>query len=131
VPLVIDQLVQRHPGLVFHVITADPVELSTHSLPQRHIELALGALPAAPPANVAAEVLFEDRQVVMAGIDSPLEHRRKLTLADLIDEHWVLPPPGSAPRRYIDEAFVAHGFNSPPHQSQSSTYRSSWSLFAA
>lgn len=113
VPLVIDQLVQRHPRLLFDVITADPDSLSTQALPQRRIELALGALPAALPADIAADYLFEDRQVVMAGIDSPWVRRRKVALADLIDQPWILPPPETPARRYIDDAFVAHGFQPP------------------
>ncbi len=112
VPLVIEGLVRRHPRLHFHVTTADPISLA-EELPKRTIELAMSAIPAQLPAEIAAEQLFEDSQVVMAGLDSPWARRRKLRLADLVDASWVLPPLGSPARHYINEAFVAQGLAPP------------------
>jgi DNA-binding transcriptional LysR family regulator len=112
VPLVIEGLVGRHPRLHFHVTTADPISLA-EELPKRTIELAIGAIPAQLPAEIAAEQLYEDGQVVMAGLDSPWARRRKLKVADLVDASWVLPPLGSPARHYIDEAFVAQGLVPP------------------
>ena len=116
VPLVIERLSQRHPRLEFPVITADPVSLTAEELPRRNIELAIGAMPASPPADIETEHLFEDRQVIMAGINSPWVRRRKLILADLLHEPWVLPPPDSPARRYIDDAFLALGLEPPTAQ---------------
>jgi DNA-binding transcriptional LysR family regulator len=116
VPLVIERLIRRHPGLQFHVMTADPVSLTAHELPQRRIELALGAIPVDLAAEIEAEHLFEDTQVVMAGINSPWARRRKLGLRDLLDAPWVLPPLDSPARRYVDDAFVAQGLSPPVAQ---------------
>ena len=116
VPLVIERLSQRHPRLEFRVITADPVSLTAEELPRRNIELAIGAMPASPPADIEIEHLFEDRQVIMAGINSPWVRRRKLILADLLHEPWVLPPPDSLARRFIDDAFLALGLEPPTAQ---------------
>jgi len=57
VPLVIDRLSKQHPRLVFHVMTADPVSLTEQALPQRAIELALGAMPVAPPPDPSSRVV--------------------------------------------------------------------------
>src|SRR5882762_8821712 len=38
------------------------------------------------------EFLFEDSYVVAAGAQSPWARRRRIALAQLINEQWVLPP---------------------------------------
>ena len=113
VPLVIERLAPRHPRLQFHLTTADPVTLATIELPQRSIELAVGAIPAELPADIQAETVFEDSPVVMAGSGSPWVKRRNLRLADLVAGPWVLPPARSAARMNIDAAFVAQGLPAP------------------
>jgi hypothetical protein len=40
--------------------------------------------------------------------------RRKLTLADLIGERWILQPPGHPIQGRIDKAFHTQG-REPPH----------------
>ena len=113
VPLVIEGLLRRYPALHFHVMTADPVALATVELPRRTIELGMSAIPLELPADIEAEPLFDDVQVVMAGNNSPWARRRKLRLIDLLAERWVLPPVGSPGRRYIDAAFDAMGLIPP------------------
>ena len=44
---------------------------------------------------------------------SPWARRRKVDLADLIDEPWILAAPDSWNYRIITEAFRARGFNIP------------------
>jgi DNA-binding transcriptional LysR family regulator len=39
--------------------------------------------------------------------------RQKVDLAELIDEPWVLPPPGSWMRSFVAEAFQAKGLGMP------------------
>lgn len=113
VPRVIADLVRRHPRLKFHVMTADPMALAAVELPQRSIELAMSAIPLELPADIEAEPLFEDAQVVMGGSHSVWARRRKLRLADLLEASWVLPPVDSPGRRYIDAAFNAQGLVPP------------------
>jgi len=120
VPLVIERLGQRHPRLNLHVMTADAVTLASEALPSRSIELAMSAIPAQLPADIDAELLFEERGVIMAGVNSPWARRRKLALSDLLEASWVLPPSNSVARRHIDEAFMAQGL-SPP-EAQVATY---------
>jgi DNA-binding transcriptional LysR family regulator len=59
------------------------------------------------------ETLFDDRFVVMADAQSKWTRRRKLALADLMNELWVLPPAESIPGSYIAQAFRASGFDPP------------------
>jgi DNA-binding transcriptional LysR family regulator len=114
VPAVIDRLSQRYPRIVFNVVTADPATLAEGDLRKRNIELAIGATPGASAgADIALEVLFEDRHVVMAGAGSKWLRRRSIALADLVDEPWILPPLDSVSGRHIADAFRAHGLEPP------------------
>jgi DNA-binding transcriptional LysR family regulator len=120
VPTVIDRLVRKYPRLIFHVVTADPAALTSRELPERNVELAIGATPGPTiGADIATEVLFDERQVVMAGAKSKWVRARKLALADLVHERWILPPPDSIAGFHIAEAFRASGLAPPAAQVQS------------
>jgi DNA-binding transcriptional LysR family regulator len=45
--------------------------------------------------DLNAEVLFDDELVVAAGSNSRWARRRNIELAELINEPWILPPPGT------------------------------------
>ena len=117
VPTVIDRLSRKFPRVVFHVITADLTTLTGQELLRRNVELAIGATPG-PTAGpeIATEILFDERQVVMAGAKSKWVRARKLVLADLVHERWVLPPPDSIAGFHIAEAFRASGLAPPAAQ---------------
>jgi DNA-binding transcriptional LysR family regulator len=112
-PVIIEDLVGRHPGLNFHVTSADPATLAGVHLPRRTIELAMGGMPDDLPADISVERLFDDTHVVMASAGSAWTRRRKLRLADLVDGPWVLPPADTSGRRRIDAAFAARGLAPP------------------
>jgi DNA-binding transcriptional LysR family regulator len=57
--------------------------------------------------------LFDEPNVVVAGSESRWARRRNLTLADLIDEPWVLAQPGSLARSLHDETFRRSGLEPP------------------
>jgi DNA-binding transcriptional LysR family regulator len=59
------------------------------------------------------QTLFDDHFVVMASEQSKWSRRRKLRLADLIDELWVLPPSDSLPGINIAAIFRASGLEPP------------------
>lgn len=117
VPTVIDRLSRQHPRISFHVVTADPVTITDRELRQRNIELAVAPTPGLNlGADITAEILFDDRQVVMADAHSKWARRRNMRLADLINEPWLLPPPGSIIGSSILEVFRASGLEPPRHQ---------------
>src|SRR5262249_50895015 len=59
------------------------------------------------------ELLFEDLCVVAAGVQNPWARRRKIELAELMNEPWVLPPPGHARGAMYSGVFRASGLGSP------------------
>ena len=115
VPAVIGRLSQRYPRVVFRVVTADAVSLVERELPQRKVELAIGAVPGPLSAgDIEATILFDDRHFVMAGERNKWVRRRNIKLAELVQEPWILPPPDSLMGLYIAEAFRGDGLE-PPH----------------
>ena len=51
------------------------------------------------------EFLYDNSYIVVAGAQNPLVRRRKIELAELVNESWILPPPDSAPGSMIIQAF--------------------------
>src|SRR5207249_3734417 len=63
--------------------------------------------------DVKVEFLFDDHLVIVAGPQSHWARRRKIDLADLAGERWILGPRETA--NYVDtmEAFRARGLAAP------------------
>jgi DNA-binding transcriptional LysR family regulator len=114
VPVLVARLSERYPRIVFRVTSADPVTLVSRELRQRKVELAIGAIPdEVLDKDIAVQLLFLDRHVVMAGEGNKWVHRRKIKLEKLIDEPWILPPPESPMGVSIAEAFRKNGLEPP------------------
>ena len=108
---------RSYPRVVFRVTTADPMTLVERELPQRKVEVAIGALPGPrSTGDIDAKVLFDDRHFVMAGERNKWVRRRNIKLADLVHERWILPPPDSLMGSYVAEAFRSHGLEPPQSQ---------------
>lgn len=58
--------------------------------------------PAVPPQGWRFHPLLADALVVVAGPTHPLARRRRLTMAELADEAWLVPPAESLARRALD-----------------------------
>jgi DNA-binding transcriptional LysR family regulator len=58
-------------------------------------------------------VLYDEPLVVVAGVNNPWVRRRKIGLADLMNEPWTWPPPGSSYDALVIEAFRAAGLTAP------------------
>jgi DNA-binding transcriptional LysR family regulator len=114
VSAVLDRLSRQYPRATFHLVPADRATLLNRELRQRTVELAVtNTLGLDMEKDIEVEVLFEDRFVVLAGAESKWVRRRKFTLAEAIDEAWVLPPPDSLPGLSIAEVFRASGLEPP------------------
>jgi DNA-binding transcriptional LysR family regulator len=114
VPAVIDRLVRQYPRLIFHVTQADPATLRYRELPERKIDFAIGRIVGPlPDDDIDAEVLYDEKVFVVAGARSRWAKRRRIKLADLVDEPWSLPTPDSHSRAFLTEAFRVSGLPSP------------------
>jgi DNA-binding transcriptional LysR family regulator len=113
-PVIIDRLLQQHPRLAFHVsqtITATP---EFRELRQRSVDLVLGrlAIPFAEE-DLDAEILYQEELCVVAAVGSRWARRRKIDLAELVDEPWLLTPPNELPGSLVTEAFRRSGLEPP------------------
>jgi DNA-binding transcriptional LysR family regulator len=116
---VIQRLMQRYPGLVVHVSDVVAPTLELPLLRDRSIDLALVRVARTPAPHhfgvddLNAEVLFNDKIVVVAGLQSKWARRRKLDLAELVGEPWVLPPPHTLNSTIVMDAFRLLGPTAP------------------
>src|SRR5690242_5335614 len=113
VSALVDQLSRRYPGIVFHLVTGHVPALH-RELIERNVDLLI-VRRFGPIADerLDFEFLFDDSYVVAAGARNPWVRRRKIELADLVNESWVLPPPGSVIASVVAEAFRAKGLDYP------------------
>ncbi len=111
VSAVIDRLSRRYPRIVFRLVTAY-VETLHRELIERNVDLLIARRPIADE-RVGYEFLFEDTYFVAAGAQSPWARRRRIELAELVNELWVLPPPESVVGSVAIEAFRASGLEYP------------------
>jgi DNA-binding transcriptional LysR family regulator len=63
-------------------------------LTERNIELAIARMfERAPSAeDIEAERIFDDSVVIAAGANNPWTRRRKIELAELVNEPWLMLP---------------------------------------
>ena len=116
-PALIDRLARRYPRLLFEMVIADPKTLRERDLHGRSVEVAI-MRTATPDRDEAleAKILYFDRLWVVAGTKVPWARRRKIELADLINERWCLPPPDHPVGSLVIEAFRRSGLE-PPQRS--------------
>jgi DNA-binding transcriptional LysR family regulator len=65
------------------------------------------------PDELDVQTLFEDELVIAAGPKSRWFNRRKIDLADLVNERWILTAPGIWNHMLVSEAFQARGLAIP------------------
>src|ERR1700722_977649 len=92
---VLDRLSSQRTRIAFHVKLGDATTLHYHDLRAGNVELLFGRVAEPRGDDVKAEVLFEERLYVVASASNPWARRRKVTLKDLVQEPWTLPPPDS------------------------------------
>src|SRR5882757_5027578 len=93
-PAIIERFSQDFPHAVVHVLPENIAIQQYDNLRDRKVELMFGRLPTtmAEP-DLVAETLFDEPNVVVAGSESRWVKQRRLALADLIGEPWVLAQP--------------------------------------
>jgi DNA-binding transcriptional LysR family regulator len=112
-PEAIERFTQRHPKVVVHVVQANADTQDFRELRERQVDFALArtSLPmAADDLDVA--VLLDDRHRVVVSTRSPWARRRRIALAELVDEPWVFAA-NHFIRELIAEAFRAQGLATP------------------
>jgi len=110
VSVVIERLTRQHPQLAFHLEVGTMHTLQLHFLRKRRCEIVIGRPWApAPEPDMHVEPLFQERLFVVAGPRNKWIGRRKVGLADLVDEPWILSQAETEPGSPLDQAFRAIG----------------------
>ena len=113
-PAISERLLKQHPRVQLRVTHADTALSQFYPLRERKVELLVGRLPEPfVEDDLVFEPLLQEPFVVIAGVNSPWSRRRRVELADLMEESWVLPPHDSVPAGIISEIFAASGLRSP------------------
>ena len=117
-PHIIEQICRRHPRIDFDVTQLVSPNLEFPELRQRTLDFVLTRL-AGPVTteqlgeDLKVETLLDDRLFIVAGEKSPWVRRRKIELAELASEPWILRPPGSWQWQFMTEAFRQIGRSMP------------------
>jgi DNA-binding transcriptional LysR family regulator len=107
---VIELFSLRYPGVVLDVHVEELETLAVKLRDRRLdfiVQLMRGLAPADGPFfdDLETEVLFDDELVIAAGSQSRWARRRKIDLAHLVDEPWILTGPPTWNYRIVSEAF--------------------------
>jgi DNA-binding transcriptional LysR family regulator len=115
-PPIAQVFLRRHPRAVLDV---DDINFGTLSpLRDRRVDLVLarggrGFADDQSYDDLEVETLFEDELVIAAGSQSRWFRRRKIDLAELTNERWILTAPGIWNHMLVAEAFRARGLDMP------------------
>jgi DNA-binding transcriptional LysR family regulator len=109
---VVQRLSREYPQMSFHIIVGDLRTLSAE-LDARHIDFVVSRMYRPPSEEHSVEVLFDDPLVVVTAPDNPLARRRKIELAELLDEPWTLQPRENSFGAFALDAFRAAGVAPP------------------
>lgn len=113
-PAVVERFSHQFPRMVLRVAQAQTVTQEFRELRERNVDLMIGRV-ARPfiEEGLSAEILFEEPLYVVAGMQSRWARRRKIELAELRDERWILTPPNEVLSSPVAAAFHAQGLETP------------------
>jgi DNA-binding transcriptional LysR family regulator len=107
-PAIIERFSREYPLVHLDVAQAVMNTLHYRELRERRIDLLLGRIPTPfTEDDLDVDVAYDDQVVVVAGRDSRWARARRLKLADLSGEQWVLPPAGTLPGSLAVDLFRA------------------------
>jgi DNA-binding transcriptional LysR family regulator len=117
-PAVIDRFSRAYPRVLLHVEQLGSLAAESSALRERTIDVGI-FLPVKPPDetrladDLHVEVLFHDQLVAVTGRQSRWARRRKIDLAELVDEPWILTESDTLSHVRVAAAFAARGLALP------------------
>lgn len=114
-PSAIVRLRSERPKLVVKIVEGTD-DMLIPALKAGELDLVIGRLSERRESvNLNQEVLTEDSACVVVRPGHPLAGRARLSLAELTQWEWILPPPETNMRRQIDITFMEEGLEPPVH----------------
>lgn len=112
-PAAIAQVKQHHPGLSVSV-EIDSSNVLLESLSQDKLDLVIGRLSVEhDKLHLRYEPLAEEQALAVARSGHPLLTAQSLTLADVVDASWVVPPAQSVLRHRFELMFQRQSLAPP------------------
>ena len=113
-PAIIERLSRRHPKIVVHAEYAQHATTEFRELRERNFDLVIGRI-SEPFAQdeFSFEPLYEEKYLVVVGSKSRWARRRKVELAELLDEPWILMPSNIVISSLVEAAFRRSGLKVP------------------
>lgn len=102
-------LVDAEPRLRLLVAHAEAAEAQVR-ITRGDIDAAACRRPAVLPAGWQFHVLLDDELVVVAAPSHPLAARRRLSVSQLANQHWAVPPAPSLACQALDALVVEQGW---------------------
>jgi DNA-binding transcriptional LysR family regulator len=100
---------RQYPRARLHSVFADTASAQFEALRSRSVDLLLGTITTPlVEDDLTLETVCDERFLVVAARQSRWSRRRHVTLGQLVEEDWVLPPPDSVPGRHIMRIFGAN-----------------------
>jgi DNA-binding transcriptional LysR family regulator len=110
---VFNRLVPRYPRMRFE-LSVGATDALLRQLRQRDVELVISRLaPSVRDDDLTIETLFHDELAVICSRQSKWARRRNVSLAELVPEPWVLPPPTGFLTQVMRSTFDAQGLAFP------------------
>ena len=114
---IIERLTDRYPRVRLHVDQFATPVYAFPELERRSVDLVVARLNPSPHPQVAdsvdIEVLFEDRFCLAVSTRSALAARKKIKLADLLNERWIMTPTDSPGGAAVQRLFRDAGLSIP------------------
>jgi DNA-binding transcriptional LysR family regulator len=116
IPAVIARLAHRYPQIKLQITDTDAVTLC-EMLRERKLDLVVGRVRSSIFGDdLTSEFLFNECMHVVAGAKSPWSQRRRIGLAELCREPWVMPESDNIAMALISDAFRTAGLAPPAAQ---------------
>src|SRR5215813_7321628 len=116
-PAIIDRLSLRCPKLKLHVLETGSIVTECPELQERRVDMRLALLSPPLEGELArefdTEILCDEQICLAVGSSSRWARRRKIDLAELVNEPWVAPSFAAAGGMAVMEAFHARGLSPP------------------
>ena len=111
---IIERMGKQYPRISIHAIEANTAARQFEELRARKVDLMLGRISGPIADDDLTEArLFDEPIQVVAGTASRWARRRRIELAELAQEQWILAPPHTVVNDMVANAFRAQGLTPP------------------
>ncbi|MDB5685058.1 MAG: transcriptional regulator, LysR family [Sphingomonas bacterium] len=111
-PKIIERMTTENPELRVELLEG-VLDVLEAALLDRVVDIVLAGELAEKDEILRMNFKIEDTGSVIASTSHPVRARGPLTMADLIDVPWVMPPRGTFPRRRFEQVIADIGMRQP------------------